>query len=340
MLKIDPKLIAGIEASTSKSDLYPYLQKAVELEHSTIPPYLTAYYSLKPGLNDEIAGLIRSVVIEEMLHMTISANILVSLGGSPSINNPDFVPDYPGPLPMGIGGADFTVHIEPFSMDLVKNTFMVIEEPEESVPVGSLRSQDATYRTIGEYYDALKKKINELPAEDFGYQDRQVLSMFGPDVIFPITDSISANKAIDIIIKQGEGSSTNPFDSPGEPAHYYRFGEIYYGSKLIQSDDDKFSYGGDPVAFVSEGVYPMKSDPTSEQFPEDSYGRVLSNNFTEGYSSLLNSLHEAFNGAPDKIETAIGLMYQLRFMAQKLMTTPLKKGEIATGGPVYKYRKA
>ncbi len=77
MLKIDPKLIAGIEASTSKIDLYPYLQKAVELEHSTIPPYLTAYYSLKPGLNDEIAGLIRSVVIEEMLHMTISAASII-----------------------------------------------------------------------------------------------------------------------------------------------------------------------------------------------------------------------------------------------------------------------
>ncbi|MCH9697537.1 MAG: ferritin-like protein [Gammaproteobacteria bacterium] len=344
MLKIDPKIVAGIESCTSKTDLYPYLQNAIELEHSTIPPYLTAYYSLIPGLNDEIAGLIRSVVIEEMIHMTIAANILVSLGGSPSVNNPDFVPDYPGSLPMGIGGRDFTVHISAFSMDLVINTFMVIEEPEDPIDIGVLRSQEVTYHTIGEFYGALKKKISQLPTSDFGHQERQVLSVFSPEVIFPITDSTTANNAIDIIVKQGEGTSTDPFESAGEPAHFYRFGEIYYGSQLIEDKNGqckgkKYCYGGNPIPFVSEGVFPMKPDPTSEQFAEGSYGRVLSDNFTEGYSSLLNALHESFNGSPDQIDTAIGLMYQLRFMAQKLMSTPLKEGEISTAGPVYKYQK-
>lgn len=341
MLKLDPKLLAAVQASQSKQDLYPVLQTAIELEHSTIPPYLTAYYSLKPGLNDEIAGLIRSVIIEEMLHMTISSNILIALGGHPAINTASFVPDYPGPLPGGVGGPEFSVHIAPFSMDLVLNTFMAIEEPEDPIPIGTLErtgaeDEPATYRTIGEFYAALQAKLAELDDSDFGQLDQQVVGLFAPSDNFLIDSSVAACKAIDVIVDQGEGSSTNP-SFQGEPAHYYRFGEIYYGAKLIQTKDG-FSYGGEPIAFVSDGVYPMQTDPSAEQFPAGSYGRLLTDNFIIGYSNCLNSLHRAFNGEPAEIKTAIGLMYQLRFLAQKLMSTPLKPGEVATAGPVWRYR--
>lgn len=341
MLKLDPKLVAAVENSRCREDLYAPLQTAVELEHSTIPPYLTAWYSLEPGLNDEIGDLIRTVVIEEMLHMTIAANVLVALGGSPAINTPDFVPDYPGGLPGGIGGADFTVHIAAFSMDVVRDTFMAIEEPEKTVPVddlnGKTHQSTATYRTIGEFYNALKAKLAELPDSDFGHEERQVINVFAPGENFPISDSASATRAIDIIIEQGEGTGTNPWEAPGEPAHYYRFAEIYFGAKLIETNG-RYSYGGRPIAFVAGDVLPMKPDPTADQFPEGSFGRLLSDAFTEGYSNVLNSLHEAFNGKPEKIQAAIGLMYQLRLQARRLMSTPLKDGETATGGPVYRYR--
>ena len=112
MIRIDRKFIEGLEAAASPAELHYYLQKAVELEHSTIPPYLTAMFSLKPGTNRRIGELIRSVVNEEMLHMTIAANILIATGGSPQINAPDFVPKYPGPLPMNVG--DLRVGIEAF----------------------------------------------------------------------------------------------------------------------------------------------------------------------------------------------------------------------------------
>src|SRR5580700_11430191 len=64
------------------------LQNAIELEHSTIPPYLYALYSLKPGTNKEIAAIIRSVVLEEMLHMALVCNVLNAVGGSPLIDSP------------------------------------------------------------------------------------------------------------------------------------------------------------------------------------------------------------------------------------------------------------
>ena len=81
MIRVDPKFIEGVREPTCAADLHYYLQKAVELEHSTIPPYLTAMFSVKPGANRRIGELIRSIVIEEMLHMTISANILIAIGG-------------------------------------------------------------------------------------------------------------------------------------------------------------------------------------------------------------------------------------------------------------------
>ncbi|MGI8776506.1 MAG: ferritin-like domain-containing protein [Acidimicrobiales bacterium] len=52
------------------------LQQALELEHSTIPPYLYALYSLVPGTNDAVAEVIESVAVEEMLHLTLVANVI------------------------------------------------------------------------------------------------------------------------------------------------------------------------------------------------------------------------------------------------------------------------
>ena len=55
MIRLDRKAVEAVHAAASREDLYPWLQNAIELEHSTIPPYLTAMFSLKPGTNDEIA---------------------------------------------------------------------------------------------------------------------------------------------------------------------------------------------------------------------------------------------------------------------------------------------
>ena len=43
MIRLDRKVITAVQAAAVRDDLYPWLQKAIELEHSTIPPYLTAY---------------------------------------------------------------------------------------------------------------------------------------------------------------------------------------------------------------------------------------------------------------------------------------------------------
>ncbi len=62
----------------------------------TIPPYLTALYSIITDPNVEVAGLIPSIVVEEMLHMALVANIFIAIGGSRTSAIPNSFLNIPG----------------------------------------------------------------------------------------------------------------------------------------------------------------------------------------------------------------------------------------------------
>lgn len=338
MIKLRPEIITGIRAASTPEELGFYLQNAIELEHSTIPPYLTAMLSLRTGTNVDIARQIREIVIEEMLHMTIAANILIAIGGSPAINKTDFIPKYPGPLPMNIG--DLQVGIEAFSIELVKNTFMAIEEPENPIPIKTPALAAAPeYATIGQFYDAIKEQIKALGPSIFvkPYAPPQVVdsTWFG-DRLFVITNPDTACRAIDLIKIEGEGTSESPFQSPGDPAHYYRFGEIAAGRRIIKTRDG-FAFGGAPILFDPSGVWPLRPNCKIADFGPDTQARTRIEAFAYNYSSLLNSLHNAFNGAPEQLDTAIGIMYDLRVCAVALMETDTGDSSGQTVGPSFEY---
>src|SRR5438270_2108 len=88
MIKLKPEVFAALN---TQDGLLSGLQQAIQLEHGTIPTYLYALYSIKPDSNTEIQERIRSIVIQEMLHMGLACNILNALGGSPVIDRPEFV---------------------------------------------------------------------------------------------------------------------------------------------------------------------------------------------------------------------------------------------------------
>src|SRR3954454_15054661 len=81
------------------ASLQEHLQWAIELEHFTIPPYLCALYSLNPARNADAAEVIASVLMEEMLHLTLAANLLNAVGGRPRIDTPRLLRPYPRPFP-------------------------------------------------------------------------------------------------------------------------------------------------------------------------------------------------------------------------------------------------
>lgn len=336
-MRIDPKFVAAVRSAKSASDLAVQLQNAIQLEHSTIPPYLTALFSLKPS-NQKIANLIYSIVIEEMLHMTIACNILIAIGGQPTINVKGFIPQYPGPLPMNIG--DLRVGIESFSIPLVQDVFMTIEEPEYPVPVTAERpAEEEEFATIGNFYDAVKERINSLGAKIFiNNQAMQALAtgFFDPDSLFPITGPADANRAIDIIKTQGEGTSTDPFDNPGNPAHFYKFQEIARGRTLATTQTG-FSDDGDPIPFDPSGVWPLRPNCRIADYPNDSQAKTAIKEFATGYSSILNTLHDTFNGSPDQLGRAVGLMPGLQKSAESLIQTPDPTAQGFNVGPSFEY---
>lgn len=342
MIKLSRQVIAGIAEAESGVDLFEYLQDAVKLEHSTIPPYLTAMFSLKPGVNQRISQLIRTIVVEEMLHMTIVSNILIAIGGYPEINTKGFVPEYPGKLPKDI--SDLCVGIEAFSIPLVKNVFMEIEHPEEEVPVRPpskfALAAEPEYATIGEFYDAIKKQIQYLGPSIFIYKTAppQVVSnrWFPPEKLFPVTDPDSACCAIDIIKLEGEGTSKTPFQSPGDPAHFYKFGEIVAGRQVITTPCG-FAYDGPPVLFDPSGVWPLRPNCKIADFAVGTQARTRIERFAYSYSTLLNALHKTFNGQPEKLDAAVGMMYDLRVLAVALFQTDTGDGSGQTVGPSFEY---
>jgi hypothetical protein len=343
MIKLDPGLLQGVRSAGTAAELHHYLQQAVKLEHATIPPYLTAMFSLKPGPNQQIAHLIRSIVVEEMLHMTIASNILIATGGAPQINTKDFVPHYPGPLPMSIG-EDLIVGIEAFSIPLVKNIFMAIEQPENEIPIRppSLPAAKAEpeFATIGEFYDAIQKQIYALGPDIFVKPTAppQVVASdwFPPEKLFPITDPDSACRAIDIIKIEGEGTDISPFQSAHDPAHFYKFGEIVNGRRIVQTPTG-FAFDGPAFLFDPAGVWPLKPNCKIADFPVGTQARTRIERFAYTYATLLNALHETFRGHPEKFDAAIGLMYDLRVFAVALMQTDAGGKDGLTVGPSYEY---
>jgi hypothetical protein len=325
MLQIRSEIIHSIRSAKEATDLYEYLQRAIELEHSTIPPYLQALYSIKHGANTIAADLIRSIVIEEMLHITIAANVLNAIGGEPEINKPTFIPNYPGPLPMNVHGG-LTVGLAPLSKPLIQKVFMEIETPEnpQHFPVTQMALEVTDFATIGLFYAAIVDKLKELGDKVFvGNPSRQVVDniWFPPTQLFAIRDVDTAMRGLNIIVRQGEGTSDNPLEADGQPAHYYRFAEIYNGRCLVPDSTvkEKYSYSGAPIPFDPAGIWDMVVDPKVANYSAGSTARAYAERFNGIYTNLLNSLHTTFNGEPRHLSKAIGGMYELRLAAEALI---------------------
>ncbi len=341
MLKIDPKFIQQANAAVTPEDLWPVLQNAVMLEHSTIPPYLTALFSIKPGTNQAIADIIHSIVVEEMLHMTIACNILNALGGSPNINTPGFVPAYPGHLPLGIGGS-LVVGLEKLSLDVVKNVFMEIEEPEDPIVFKSLElSAAAPPATIGAFYEAVQQAIGRLPDENLpGDLRKQVSSsFFSAEDLYPITTKTQAISAINVIIEQGEGTSTSPLDPEGELAHYYKFEEIYKGKALVADPKalNGYSFSGPAIPLDADNVFNIFPNTKSAMLQPGTEGSRRMDEFNGSYVGLLNALHRTFNGEPDYLQQTFGLMYDVKLRGQRLCAMPFPGKSGYNIGPSFEY---
>ena len=330
-------------------DLRAALQNALALEFSTIPPYLTALYSIRPirpGVNAAAAAIIRSVVMEEMLHLSLVGNILNAVGGRPRLAAT--VPHYPGPLPMGIGdqpGQPFIVGLKRLTRDLVRDVFMVIEEPEHPIEFPEVRATflPEEYHTIGEFYAAVASLLTELgPTVFTGHADRQVTGWIGPHEITPVRCASSAQDAIRLIVDQGEGTATSPASGPESLAHYYRFEQIQKGETLTPDPaaGDGYAWGDPVIPLDEDGVWPMVDNPPLVPLPAGSDAARLSDQFDGIYTVLVDELQATFDGQPQRLGSAVAQMHALRLQAQRMLPVQLPGRETETIGPRFRYGHA
>ncbi|GGQ35731.1 ferritin-like domain-containing protein [Streptomyces griseomycini] len=360
---------------TSVEELRDILQQAMLVELATIPPYLAALLSVKPGHNVKIVDLIRTVVREEMQHMAQVCNLLNAVGGEPRIGRPGFVPTYPGALPAGVL-PDLQVRLRKLSLEHVRDVFMAIEQPQypmvdgkpfkghvispQSVRVtrdGELRHIDdddverlrtwfskAEYepQTIAWLYNRIARAVISLDRDGklfTGDPARQVGWPDAPGTLYKVTDSRSALLAVHQIVEQGEGSphdlDGDGLGDPGELGHYYMFAEIVEGRQLARAADGSWGYTGPRIPFDPEGVHPMVDDPDTYRLPAGSVGRRESLRCDASYTNLLTALNRVFNGHPGELDDAVGLMFQVQVEARKLLAVPSAEGARTVLGPAF-----
>lgn len=345
-----------------REDLVEMLRAAMKIELTTIPLYATTAYTIAEvgdyaridptEVNAEPLETIRQVMLEEMLHLSLAANLLNAIGGCVVLDREEAIPAYPcAILPSGKGPV---AHLRRFSKDQVR-LFREIER----APPNFDKVRDGNWRhaeTIGGFYHCVDKALDAI-VEAHG--EKVVFTgdpawQVGPEhywgaggEMIRVVDHDSARRALAMIVEEGEGADLGGVagdhdlipGSGGEEdiAHFFKFNQILLARRYAPGD--RFGQppsGGDLVTDWA-AVHPMRDDPTADAFKDlpEVHARMLA--FDRLYSDFLLTLHSAFNGAPDRLREMAPTMISMRRAAEALVRIPANAaGE--TAGPGWTFR--
>ena len=232
-----------------REELIYLLCEAAEFEHTVMCSYLYAQWTLKRDESEgvtaaELAAIDRwrrslaQVAQEEMLHLSLVNNLLAAIGAAPHLWRPAF-PVRPGHFP-----ADVVMNLAPFC-EATLDHFMFIERPEgiqlvdgagfahaahyeRAVRADLLSPSPQDYISQGHLYhgvlQGLARLVGELGQERVfvGHGEAQVgVEEFPLPGLFTINDLASAQRAIEVIVLQGEGAPAHR-----ESSHFARFDAI------------------------------------------------------------------------------------------------------------------
>jgi hypothetical protein len=293
------------------------LQTAIALEHSTLPLYLAAMFSLRVQ-SFTAYNLIRSVVMEEMVHMAIACNALAALGGQPRIRDLD--PRFPTQgLPGGVE-PDLHARLARLSPQQLE-TFMRIEVPEFLLPD---EARAESYPTIADLYGGIRQAIvdnadavREAMKETASSPQRA--NQVGDNIGFTTINYVEGQDPIpqlqagfEEILEQGEGSPSRTLHadpgSEGEESHYCKFAELYYGHRYQESDSGvELTRDTEPQFFTGYRV-PFPDVVNTLAVPADGYAAILANDpngaaaeqaldgFDAAYTQVMTNLDAVWNG--------------------------------------------
>lgn len=319
--------------------LHSLLQQALEVELFTIPPYLTALYSIIDGTNAPSVKVIQSVAMEEMLHAALVSNIMNAVNAIPRV-----VKDRDGKGPNRVAYSAQAPHISrplnvsllPFSKESVK-VFMALEAPdtpsEDWSTNGGIATIGQLYATVRNALIAVSEQVGEV--ELFKGDPLRQLDAAdyygGGGRLMPINCLAEALAAIDTIAQQGEGrvdmsnltGDDVRFGQPKEVAHYYRFQEILE-ERFYDRDDDIDLPTGPQLPVDWSAVRPIgRSDAPH---PPAEFAAVLAA-FEATYAGLLEALHHGFNGDKPGLLDAVPLMQRLKTKAIEIMRIEIGGGK-------------
>ncbi|MHB0772302.1 ferritin-like domain-containing protein [Bradyrhizobium sp. 1.29L] len=287
----------------SLSELKSALRLAMQLEFSTIPPYLCAQWSIKSD-PDRTEGVVHRVVSDEMNHFALAGNLLTAIGGRPHIARSSFVPKYPlKSLPGGIL-QKLPVDLRPLDRPQLE-VFMQIEYPQ--FPPVAWKARPPGPATIGDFYDSIIEGLEAVKP----HFDRNAcrIPVFGAS---PIDGLATAIEAVERIKSEGEGLQ----DSPEQPtshdtvlAHYYAFKEIHEQKRLIVKNG-KWVFGGDPIAM-----------PEVWDFSTTACSATHGRKFITTFSALLSDLEACWTRGAQFDLTG---MFRLRIAGLELIRAGLR----------------
>lgn len=330
-----------------REQLIYLLTEAAEIEHGLMCSYLYANWSLKERTDEGLTesqlcaingwrDSMQSVAMEEMLHLALVNNLLMSLGSPPHFMRPNF------PIAPGYHPSSIVVRLTPFTRNTAEH-FVYLERPEGmeqaqapgfEAPVAYERYRGRPrltptaedYGTISHLYrgieDGFRRLSHELGEEALFIGNPQ--TQVTPEILrfeglIAVTNLHTALSAIATIIEQGEGSQSND-----DKSHYNRFCAIRDEYDAFLAEDANFCphrpVVSDPVMFRSV----VKQETVHVSAPIAA--RVLDvTNAT--YGLMLRMLASGFAMAGGKLETrrieiesAISMMSVIRSLAGLLTT--------------------
>ncbi len=300
---------------TTREELLFELGVGGELEQGLCLQYLFTAFSLKDSFSEggihteEQLTFVRTwkaniflVAAQEMLHLTQAANLLAAAGGTVQLRRPNF------PQPAGYYPTGLPWRLDPFSADVIRryvcyerpspwpdapfdcrDTVKLVEndeiqrlQPFAHLPPAlyeALRPRRVPHETIGQLYDAIRGGFSAVPNVIIGSPLNQI---DGRAVDFPAVIRVASRddaiRAIDLVIRQGEGATADRIDS-----HYGVFLNIYNQYQGLRARDPAF----DPVR-------PVASNPLSRLHVDNTWPgwRLIEDPATRDVNDLNSNVYE------------------------------------------------
>ncbi|RUS28320.1 ferritin-like-domain-containing protein [Jimgerdemannia flammicorona] len=240
----------------------------------------------------------RSVVSQEMLHLSLAGNVLLAIGGQPKLYDRDSIPRFPELLLYRESPEEspLALNLRPATKNHIRNTFMKIEKSEfKESEFQTKRAPPPVipYKTIGLFYEYIKVGLYILYMTQFP-EDTRFGCRFAPDQseyapkntgfccqstshaacpkdgLVVVTDYETALKAIEIIVTQGEGNLGQGHGDQCKCSHYDMFKKLadLPGPDLetfsIQDSPRTRDYGDEKIKTTIEHFWTV-SDPKERQ---------------------------------------------------------------------------